>query len=598
MKKYISAGIIIILFTLFAIFTFSKQSYTPVLNIINPVTLQVDLNNNGIIDDNETLCIPDMQAFSLEHKEQAPDFARNSDLTVKDIISLGYMADNFSGSILYLQPVKVKLTGKKTPRCQFAEIYVNEKNYSDILIQSGYASQNGKFNNGKFKENLKIARNLKLVIYNIKSGKYHKLDCEYGLASTDFSILQEKQLPEGASPCKFCYIKKEKTHNTQTKRTYKEAQIQNYTVSDGAIKLILTDFTQKLKPDRNCDSRSCLSLLDEINHAESSIDIAVYGMDIIPKIYDALEKAKSRNVKIRMVYDKSSSPEMDYYTETESILNLADEYKSDYIADKPSYTNQLMHNKFFIFDNKTVYTGSANISATGLSDYNANAVIILNSADIARLYTAEFEQMLAGKFHDLKTKPEQINNFELNGTRISVYFSPYDRVSEKIIPLINNAEKYIYMPAFLITHDRITDALIKAKRRGIDVKIIIDANSTSTRNTKYKHLRENKIPLKTENYAGKLHSKTILIDDTYIITGSMNFSNSGENKNDENVLIIENEKLTREYKRYFMYLWHKIPEMYLTRNARAEGTESIGACTDGIDNDFDGFIDKRDSGCR
>ena len=154
------------------------------------------------------------------------------------------------------------------------------------------------------------------------------------------------------------------------------------------------------------------------------------------------------------------------------------------------------------------------------------------------------------------------------------------------------------MPAFLITHNELSKALVKAKQRKVDVKIIIDANSVTTRNTKHQVLRQNNIPLKTENYAGKLHSKSIIIDDEYIITGSMNFSNSGENKNDENLLIIKNTKLAKKYKAYFLYLWSKIPDIYLTRNARAESKDSIGSCEDGIDNDFDGLIDAKDTGCR
>ena len=600
MKRYFAAGIIVILFTGFAFFTFCKQSYTPVLKLINPVTIQVDINNNGIIDDNETLCVPDTEAFSLDYKEKAPDFAKDLNLSINEIISLGYMADNYASSLLISKPVKVKLTGQMTPQCKFADIYINEKNYSDILVNSGYAAKNGKYIKERFDENLDAARNLKLVIYNIKSGKYHKLDCEYGLKSSEYSIIPEKQLPKDAKPCKFCHVQKQpvKKKTTPAQIAADTHKAPNAVVTDGDIKLILTDFTKKLKPDRNCYTQACLTLLDEINNTKNSIDIAVYGMDVIPKIYTALENAKSRGVKIRMVYDKSTSPDTDYYKETGNILKITDEHTCDYLAGKPSYTNQLMHNKFFIFDNKTVFTGSTNISGTGMSDYNANVIVLLNSPDIAKLYTAEFEQMLSGKFHELKLKPALSDNFEISGTKIGVYFSPYDKASSKIIPIINNAKRYIYIPAFLITHNEISNALIKAKQRNVDVKIIIDANNTSTRNTKHALLRQNKIPLKTENYAGKMHSKSMIIDDKYVITGSMNFSNSGENRNDENLLIIENEKLAKEYKAYFIYLWTKIPDIYLTRNARAEGPESIGACYDGIDNDFDGLIDMRDPGCK
>ena len=50
----------------------------------------------------------------------------------------------------------------------------------------------------------------------------------------------------------------------------------------------------------------------------------------------------------------------------------------------------------------------------------------------------------------------------------------------------------------------------------------------------------------------------------------MNFSNSGENKNDENVLIVEDERLARHYKGFFEYLWKKIPDKYLKQGVRAK----------------------------
>ena len=255
------------------------------------------------------------------------------------------------------------------------------------------------------------------------------------------------------------------------------------------------------------------------------------------------------------------------------------------------------HNKFMIIDKKTVFTGSMNFSNTGLSDFNANTVIIINSDKIATLYTKEFEQMLSGKFHNQKSSLRLQNQFDISGTKISVYFSPYDKTSKHIIPLINSAKHYIYMPTFLITHTKIADALINAKRRGVDVKILMDAANTNTTHSKHEALRKAGVQLKTETFAGKMHSKTIIIDDKYIIAGSMNFSNSGENKNDENCLIIENEKLAKDYKQFFMYLWNKVPDFWLNHNAHAEGKDSVGSCSDGIDNDFDGKTDKADEGC-
>ena len=106
------------------------------------------------------------------------------------------------------------------------------------------------------------------------------------------------------------------------------------------------------------------------------------------------------------------------------------------------------------------------------------------------------------------------------------------------------------------------------------------------------------MPVKTENYAGKLHSKSIIIDDKYTIIGSMNFSKSGQYKNDENVVILESKQIAVFYKNFFNYLWHRINKYWLTHDVSAESIYSIGSCSDGIDNDYDGKTDTEDEGCR
>lgn len=257
-----------------------------------------------------------------------------------------------------------------------------------------------------------------------------------------------------------------------------------------------------------------------------------------------------------------------------------------------------MHNKFFIFDKNKIITGSMNFSKTGFSGFNSNCIVFINSLEIAQIYQEEFNQMLSGKFHQDKDIVKH-KTVKLNSTKITPLFSPKDKIiTNTIIPIINNAKKYIYIPAFIITHDEFSNALINAKKRGVDVKIIIDATNTNASRSKIKNFRQAKIPTKIENYAGKMHSKSIIVDDKYIITGSMNFSKSGEDKNDENVLIIEDQRLANYYRGFFEYLWDKIPKRYLKYGVRSEGHYSIGSCTDGIDNNFDGKIDKEDVGCK
>ena len=68
--------------------------------------------------------------------------------------------------------------------------------------------------------------------------------------------------------------------------------------------------------------------------------------------------------------------------------------------------------------------------------------------------------------------------------------------------------------------------------------------------------------------------------------------------NDENLIILENSQAAILYRNFFEYLWKKIPDKWLRGFPRAEGLDSIGSCSDGLDNDYDGLIDGEDEGCK
>ena len=52
-----------------------------------------------------------------------------------------------------------------------------------------------------------------------------------------------------------------------------------------------------------------------------------------------------------------------------------------------------------------------------------------------------------------------------------------------------------------------------------------------------------------------MHHKVIIIDDETVITGSYNFSRNAERSNDENILIIKNKEIAREFNREFRRCW-------------------------------------------
>ena len=112
---------------------------------------------------------------------------------------------------------------------------------------------------------------------------------------------------------------------------------------------------------------------------------------------------------------------------------------------------------------------------------------------------------------------------------------------------------------FFLTNKELINSLILANKRNVDVRIIVDSAANIVNPQYVKILRENKVPVKVENWGGKMHMKSAVIDDKTIIIGSMNWTGVAQTSNDENTIVLENIKLAKEFKQKFIYLWNTIP---------------------------------------
>ena len=473
------------------------------------------------------------------------------------------------------------------------EIYVNNKSYSELMLSTHFVFDETEKSQKLFLDNLKSINLDDYYIYNIKNRKYHKLSCEAARHSSNYKIITANSLTNAMKPCSLCILHKQDYKKVLNKET---KYLINKHYKKGNIDIFLLDLNKIYKPSKKCETNACITLKNEINNSKNSIDFAIYGIDGQPDIFNALVNAQKRGVKIRWVcdYDKKN---FNYYKDTVKLMKLIPTYKTDEDYEKTN-SSAIMHNKFFIFDNKKVWTGSSNITSTDLTSFNANYSILISSKELAKIYKNEFEQMYNGKFHKNKLKNSSNTITLENNINIRPLFSPQDNIIENdLIPLILNAKHYIFIPIFFFTSQDIADALIAAHKKGVQIKVINDATNSHTKYTVHKKLRDAGIKVKTENYAGKMHMKAMIIDDSISVLGSMNFTKSANFKNDENVLIIYDKDITKFLKQTFLYLWNKIPAKYEYYDPKAESLESMGSCFDGIDNDFDSKIDSSDEGC-
>lgn len=363
-------------------------------------------------------------------------------------------------------------------------------------------------------------------------------------------------------------------------------------------------------PSGNSDLPMATAMLDRINAASTSIDFSVYGFRNQCAFINALAAAQARGVTVRGHVDQESDGSFTYDDDngcdTAGLISAlgAGRVKVDINPSTGVGYSAIMHNKFFVIDGAWVSVGSTNYSDTGIGgEFNANWNILIQSVNLANVYTAEFEEMWVD---ELSHNNKSDNTAHLlptysDGTVVESYFSPTDdALNNAIIPAIESADTTLDVAIFYLTSQEIVDAMLTARSRGANVRVIIDATGASSLYSKHDQLCAAGIPVKIENWNGKMHMKALLADGDNMIIGSQNFTSAGNNDNDENTLWIkggEVSQISTDYLTYYNNLWASIPEQFNCNNPGAESINVGSTCSDGHDNDYDGLIDMADPGC-
>ncbi|MGQ9733541.1 MAG: phospholipase D-like domain-containing protein [Candidatus Bipolaricaulia bacterium] len=272
-------------------------------------------------------------------------------------------------------------------------------------------------------------------------------------------------------------------------------------------------------------------LIELINSARKRIDAAIYSVSDL-EVISALERACSRGVRVR-------------------ILTEAEEYQGQLarlscLQLKLDRNDRLMHDKFMIVDEELVWTGSANWTE-GSFYYDANNALLIRDREVARAYEREFEQMVrSGRFGPAK-QDDNDEEFEVAGIPVEVYFSPSDRPRQALLRLISEAREQIELALFYYTDEALHWALVTALARGVRVRAVLDfrgfENLALSRMDELVALGAGVI----EANPGLVHHKYAIIDRKVVITGSANWTKSGMDYNDEDLIVIHSPAIATSY---------------------------------------------------
>lgn len=136
---------------------------------------------------------------------------------------------------------------------------------------------------------------------------------------------------------------------------------------------------------------------------------------------------------------------------------------------------------------------------------------------------------------------------------VQAAFAPWNDIEQLIIDAIDRGQKQVLVQAYLLTSKKITQSLIRAHQRNVDVRVLMDAEQMGkVPASQALTLITAGVPVWLETNYQNAHNKVIVID-AYtsaptLITGSYNYTWAAAHKNAENVVVLRgNPKLSVQY---------------------------------------------------
>lgn len=142
-------------------------------------------------------------------------------------------------------------------------------------------------------------------------------------------------------------------------------------------------------------------------------------------------------------------------------------------------------------------------------------------------------------------------------------FSPDDKIRKTLIAHIQQEKESIKIAIFTFTDSKIAQELINAHERGVFIEIVTDPTSLREQYNKIGELSNHGIPIFVYNpqtrkgrYAGIMHHKFALFgknveNKPLLWTGSFNFTRAAHKTNRENVVILDDHALIKQYTAQF-----------------------------------------------
>lgn len=128
----------------------------------------------------------------------------------------------------------------------------------------------------------------------------------------------------------------------------------------------------------------------------------------------------------------------------------------------------------------------------------------------------------------------------------------------ELIGIIQSAKETLDIAIYSFTDTDICNEILKAKDRGVSVRLITDRSQSGGAYQKplIRKIKNKSIPVKIDSHSGIMHLKVTIADQKVATTGSYNYTKSAEKKNDEVFVVIQDKTIAGQFEKEFESMWN------------------------------------------
>lgn len=144
---------------------------------------------------------------------------------------------------------------------------------------------------------------------------------------------------------------------------------------------------------------------------------------------------------------------------------------------------------------------------------------------------------------------------------IEAGFSPEGTALQLVLKTITTAQQEIRLMGYTFASPDVAVALVRARQRGVDVKVVLDHKANTGERNKTSRAAMNLlvstgIPVRTVDTYRIMHDKVIIADGRNTEIGSFNYSRAAERANSENVLVVwDDPAVAQRYLQHWSSRW-------------------------------------------